>query len=139
MPFRQVVTEELGKLLKVLAHPDRIYIIEELNQGEREVKALQAKLGISHSRVSQHLAQLRAMKIVTERRKGRHVLYRLVNPDLAHWLLDALQFIEFRLQKSDQIRSAVQDARNLWQEQSTEEQDSDDGENLIYITGRGKQ
>lgn len=140
MSFQEVVTQELAKLLGVLSHHDRIFIIEELYKGEREVKALQEKLGISHSRVSQHLSLLRSHKIVTERRRGRNVLYRLVNPELSVWLLDALKFIEFRLQQTDEIRSAVESARNAWfgegeDEDTSQEQDE---EKLIYVPGRGK-
>lgn len=146
MSFQEVVTQELAKLLGVLSHHDRIFIIEELYKGEREVKALQQKLGISHSRVSQHLSLLRSHKIVVERRRGRNVLYRLVNPELSVWLLDALKFIEFRLQQTDEIRSAVESARNAWFGEETSESESDqdvteedqDQEKLIYVPGRGK-
>lgn len=147
MSFQEVVTQELAKLLGVLSHHDRIFIIEELYKGEREVKALQEKLGISHSRVSQHLSLLRSHKIVTERRRGRNVLYRLVNPELSVWLLDALKFIEFRLQQTDEIRSAVESARNAWfgEDNAAETEDTEtpseadaDEEKLIYVPGRGK-
>ncbi len=146
MSFQKVVTQELAKLLGVLSHHDRIFIIEELYKGEKEVKALQQKLGISHSRVSQHLSLLRSHKIVVERRRGRNVLYRLVNPDLSVWLLDALKFIEFRLQQTDEIRSAVESARNAWFGEETTETEPDeavpeseqDQEKLIYVPGRGK-
>jgi DNA-binding transcriptional ArsR family regulator len=148
MSFQEVVTQELAKLLGVLSHHDRIFIIEELYKGEKEVKALQQKLGISHSRVSQHLSLLRSHKIVVERRRGRNVLYRLVNQELSVWLLDALKFIEFRLQQTDEIRSAVESARNAWFGDETEDTETDavetesdpddDQEKLIYVPGRGK-
>lgn len=140
MPFREIVTQELATLLGVLAHHDRIQIIEELYKGEREVKALQEKLQISHSRVSQHLSLLRSHKIVAERRQGRHVFYRLVKPALSLWLLDALKFIELRLQQTDEIRQAVENARSLWldNEKTPAEPEASKDENLIYITGRGK-
>ncbi|HEY9838820.1 MAG TPA: metalloregulator ArsR/SmtB family transcription factor [Candidatus Obscuribacterales bacterium] len=140
MPFREIVTEELATLLGILAHHDRIQIIEELYKGEREVKALQEKLQISHSRVSQHLSLLRSHKVVAERRQGRHVFYRLVKPELSLWLMEALKFIEFRLQHTDEILNAVESARNLWMtdgEPETNAKDSSD-EKLIYITGRTK-
>lgn len=143
MSFQEVVTQELAKLLGVLSHPDRIFIIEELYKGEKEVKALQQKLAISHSRVSQHLSLLRAHKIVVERRRGRNVLYRLVNQELSVWLLEALKFIEFRLQQTNEIRSAVESARNAWFDEkvsATEivEPAETDREKLIYVPGRGK-
>lgn len=145
MPFREIVTQELATLLGVLAHHDRIQIIEELYKGEREVKALQEKLQISHSRVSQHLSLLRSHKVVAERRQGRHVFYRLVKPELSQWLLEALKFIEFRLQHTDDILNAVESARNLWLQPETAQAapepapaEDSGNEKLIYITGRTK-
>src|SRR5690606_14283473 len=118
----------------VLAHHDRIIIIEELYKGEREVKALKQKLNISHSRVSQHLSLLRAHHIVTERRKGRNVLYRLINPEISLWLMEALKFIEFRLMHSDEILQAVESARNKWLNQDEPPEETESSEKLIYIT-----
>ncbi len=142
MSYREIVSQELSKLLGVLSHHDRIFIIEELYKGEREVKALQQKLNISHSRVSQHLSLLRSHRVVTERRRGRNVLYRLVNPELSIWLMEALKFIEFRLQHTDEILNAVESARSHWlkddEDDSTTSTDDKADESLIYITGRNK-
>ena len=71
MPERTLVTKELAQLLGVLSHPHRIRIVEELRAGECDVKSLQELLGISHAGVSQHLALLRAHRLVEERREGR--------------------------------------------------------------------
>jgi len=138
MPFRELVTQELAQLLSDLSHPDRIFIVEELNQGERDVKALQHKLQISHSRVSQHLSILRNHQIVLDRRQGRNVFYSLLNPQLSQWLLSALQFIEVRLQQSDQILTAVESAKELWlqDQKRTAPTTEQPEEKLIYITGR---
>lgn len=139
MSYREIVSQELAKLLGVLSHHDRIFIIEELYKGEREVKSLQQKLNISHSRVSQHLSLLRSHHVVTERRRGRNVLYRLVNPELSIWLMEALRFIEFRLQHTDEILNAVESARTHWlndDDESAASTDDNADESLIYITGR---
>src|SRR3954468_17516000 len=94
MPYRALVTKELAAFVGVFAHPLRIRIVEELRGDERDVNALQAALGISHSGVSQHLMVLRSHRIVSERREGRRVFYRLRQSDLAGWLLDATRFLE---------------------------------------------
>ncbi len=113
MPHRLLVTRELAALLAVLAHPHRIRIIAELRDGECDVKSLQAILGISHSGVSQHLMVLRAHRVVCERRQGRHVLYRLRQPGMASWLLDATEFLQ---QESEalEIREAIRKTRRAW-------------------------
>ena len=46
MPHRVLVANELAEMLGVLAHPNRILIIEELRDGEHDVNSLQAVLGI---------------------------------------------------------------------------------------------
>lgn len=120
MPHRQLVAKELGQLFSIFSHPDRIRIVEELRAGERDVNALQAALATTHSRASQNLAILRAHRLVAERREGRHVFYRLVNPDIARWVLEGLRFIEADLALEQQRRSAIEEVRQLWQPDPTE-------------------
>lgn len=115
MPARHLVAKELGHLFAVFTHPDRIRIVEELGEGERDVNALQAALNVTHSRTSQNLAILRAHRVVTERREGRHVFYRLVEPDIARWVLDGLRFIEADIDRVRERQHAIDEARQLWQ------------------------
>ena len=114
MPHRDIVAKELAGLLAVLAHPQRIRIIEELRRGERGVSAIQAALDISHSGVSQHLMQLRAHRLVSERREGRQVFYRLRQPPLARWLTEAMRFVELESVEADQLRKAIKKTRADW-------------------------
>ncbi len=74
-------------MLKALGHPDRVRLVEELGQREKDVQTLSDTLGVRQARVSQHLAVLRATHIVEDRRDGRHVLYRLAKPALAAWIM----------------------------------------------------
>ena len=46
MPNRQVVAKELADIFKVIAHPDRIRLIEELRDGEQDVNSLAAALDL---------------------------------------------------------------------------------------------
>jgi DNA-binding transcriptional ArsR family regulator len=113
MPHRVLVTRELAELLAVLGHPHRIRIIEELRDGECDVTSLQETLGISHSGVSQHLMLLRAHRIVCERRQGRHVFYRLRQPELASWLLGATEFLE-QASEAQELQEAIRKVRRAW-------------------------
>lgn len=115
MPVRRLVTKELSKFLGVLSHPHRIRIVEELRHEERDVNFLEKTLGISHARVSQHLALMRSHRLVVERRAGRRVFYRLVQPDLAGWLLEGLDFIERDLTSLQDMRKAVENVKSEWQ------------------------
>lgn len=114
MPHRAVVAREMASLLGVLAHPHRVRIIEELRNGEMDVNSLQDILGVSHSRVSQHLSVMRSHRIVTERRDGRHVFYRLLHPGLSKWLLDGLVFLSLEQEVGREIREAVASSIQNW-------------------------
>lgn len=114
MPFRDIAAKELAKAFAVLAHPDRVRIVEELGAGEKDVNSLCTILGVSHSRTSQNLAVLRTNRLVTERRDGRHVFYRLSQPELAGWILEGLRFIEGDVQASEARLSAFEEARQKW-------------------------
>jgi DNA-binding transcriptional ArsR family regulator len=118
MPERKVVAKELAEIFKVMAHPDRIRIIEELGDEEKDVNTLQNDLDLPGPRVSQHLGLLRAHRFVNDRREGRRHLYRLTQPQLADWVMDGLDFIEGRL--SEVSKSTISSARERWSSQSSE-------------------
>jgi DNA-binding transcriptional ArsR family regulator len=74
-------------VFRALADPSRRAILERLTRGETAVKDLTARFQISQPAVSQHLAALREAGLVTERRDGRLVYYR-VQPKGFRPLLD---------------------------------------------------
>ncbi len=117
MPSRQVVAKELSEIFKILAHPDRVRIIEELGAGEHDVNSLVQQLGLAGPRVSQHLALMRAHRVVEERRDGRHHFYRLSQPEIASWIIEGLSFVEGRM--NGPKRSDIDSARQLWSAQTT--------------------
>jgi len=67
----------LDTLFRALADPSRRAILERLTRGESAVKDLTARFDISQPAVSQHLAALRGAGLVSERREGRLVYYRV--------------------------------------------------------------
>ncbi len=64
-------------LLKSVANKRRLVILCELLGGEKSVSALRDATGLSQSALSQHLARLRADKIVTTRRESQTIYYLL--------------------------------------------------------------
>jgi len=78
------------------------------------VSSLQQLLGASASSVSQHLKLLRAHRLVSERREGRHVYYALVDMELATWLAEGLRFVESEMADTSQIHDAVEHVRQVW-------------------------
>jgi len=117
MPSRIIVAKELADFFKVLAHPDRIRIIEELHESECNVNELAQKLELTGSRVSQHLSIMRAHRFVEERRDGRQHLYHLTQPHMADWIVEGLEFIEGRLKGLSP--KDLKKARSLWAHENT--------------------
>ena len=112
MPSREIAARELAEIFKLLAHSDRIKLVEELRDGEHSVGEIAESLGIPSTRVSQHLSILRAHRIVEERRDGRMRYYHLVQPDFAGWIVDGLEFVEGRIDGVK--RTTIKNARRLW-------------------------
>jgi ArsR family transcriptional regulator len=72
--------EARAKVMKALAHPTRLFIIDELSRGERCVCDLTEKIGADVSTVSKHLSVLKGAGIVLDERRGVQVFYRLRVP-----------------------------------------------------------
>ena len=81
-----------AEFFKALAHPARIKMLELLRVGELSVTALQDKLEIESSSVSQQLAVLRHKNIVESRKAGTTVYYRVRDPAIFE-LLDVARKI----------------------------------------------
>ncbi|MEO0883346.1 MAG: metalloregulator ArsR/SmtB family transcription factor [Pseudomonadota bacterium] len=112
MPSRAVVAKELAELFKIVSHPDRIRLIEELRTGQKDVNTLASLLDLPGARVSQHLSLMRAHRFVAEERDGRQHFYYLTQPELADWIIDGLDFIEGRLTGASP--EDITRARALW-------------------------
>ncbi len=69
-----------ARVLKAMAHPSRLLIIEALAGGERCVCELQALVGSDLSTVSKHLSLMEAAGLLTNRKEGLYVYYRLRVP-----------------------------------------------------------
>lgn len=82
--------EAAGQLLRVLAAPIRLAVIEKLADGPRCVHELVESLGASQSLVSQHLRILRAAQLVTCERRGREIAYQLTDTRVADIARDAI-------------------------------------------------
>lgn len=69
--------DRASELLKALSNRHRLLILCRLTDGERSVGDLASFLGIRDSTVSQHLALLRRDKLISARRDGQTIWYRI--------------------------------------------------------------
>jgi DNA-binding transcriptional ArsR family regulator len=80
MPKPDRLLQRKADLLKALAQPTRLRILELLAEGERCVCEIQPAVEGEQSNISKHLAFLRSRGLVVGDRQGMRVMYRLADP-----------------------------------------------------------
>jgi ArsR family transcriptional regulator len=82
MKIDQARIERAAEVLKTVAHPLRLRIVELLESGEKSVTELKDLLGVTQPLTSQHLSQMRMRGVLGSRREGVLVYYSIANPDV---------------------------------------------------------
>lgn len=80
--FSKETYRKNAELYKVMANPKRLEILNNIVDNEATVNELSKILGIRKSNTSQHLAYLRYVGLVTTRRQGKNVFYKITNPKI---------------------------------------------------------
>ncbi|QQE11966.1 winged helix-turn-helix transcriptional regulator [Planctomycetota bacterium] len=78
------VLEMAADVLKVLAHPYRLKIVELLTENRHSVGDLAERLDLAPNAVSQHLNQMKAHGILDVVRVGRTAYYHVTNPNASN-------------------------------------------------------
>ncbi|MGD8564008.1 MAG: metalloregulator ArsR/SmtB family transcription factor [Desulfarculaceae bacterium] len=99
----QARLEARARVLKAMAHPSRLFIVDQLNQGPRSVAELTKMIGADMSTVSKHLSVLKSVGIVQDQKQGNQVFYRLQTP----CVLDFFSCVERVLQSNLQCQINV--------------------------------
>ncbi|MCF6284772.1 MAG: metalloregulator ArsR/SmtB family transcription factor [Candidatus Hydrogenedentes bacterium] len=74
-----------AKVIKAMAHPSRLLIIDQLIEGEQCVFELTEMIGADKSTVSKHLSVLREAGIVQDEKRGLQVYYSLRVPCITNF------------------------------------------------------
>ncbi len=85
-PGNQQFYEARAKILKAMAHPTRLFIIEELNKEERCVNELTSMVGSDISTISKHLSVLKNAGLVIDDKRGTSIYYRLRVPCILEFM-----------------------------------------------------
>ncbi|NIH84614.1 ArsR/SmtB family transcription factor [Amycolatopsis granulosa] len=93
-PQPATTLSEAGELLRALSAPVRIAIVLQLRDADRCVHELVDALDVAQPLISQHLRVLKAAGVVRGERRGREVVYRLVDDHLAHIVMDAVAHVQ---------------------------------------------
>ncbi len=92
---KAALLDEYALVARALSSPARLLILEQLAQGERGVEPLAEKTGLTIANCSQHLQHLRRAGLVTSRRAGKAVIYRLTDAEALR-LMDLLRVVAER-------------------------------------------
>jgi DNA-binding transcriptional ArsR family regulator len=76
----------LSERLKLLAHPERLRILDVLRRDAECVCHLEALLGKPQPYISQQLRYLRQAGLIVDEKQGQNVFYRLVDAEIVSWL-----------------------------------------------------
>jgi rhodanese-related sulfurtransferase len=123
--------DEFARAAKALASGRRIELVDVLANGERTVEALAGEVGLSVANTSQHLQILRQAGLVTSRRQGTSIHYRLAGPEVFELWRTVRTLAASRLAEVERLAAAYLGSRDELQPVTREEltrrlQDDDD-------------
>lgn len=76
------IYEMHAEICKVFTSPKRLEIINLLRDGERTVNELAEHAGVPQANISQHLTVLRQNNVVSTRKEGTNIYYKIANPKI---------------------------------------------------------
>ena len=94
-------------IMKALAHPVRVLIVDALTGGEKCVCELNRLADVDQSGFSRHLATLKRAGIVSDRRDGMKVFYRLETPCILKAFDCAVEVVRSHMRRGIRLQKAV--------------------------------
>jgi rhodanese-related sulfurtransferase/biotin operon repressor len=109
---KSTLFDEFARIAKALSSGRRAEIIDVLANGERSVETLADELELSIANVSQHLQVLRRAGLVTTRRDGTFVYYRLSSPEVLQFWRSLQHIAGSRIAEVERLAKAYLGDRN---------------------------
>ena len=130
--------DAFARAAKALASGRRIELLDVLANGERTVEALAGEVGLTVANTSQHLQILRQAGLVTSRREGTSVHYRLAGPEVFELWRTLRTLAASRLAEVERLTAAYLGARDELEPVTREElaRRLQDGDNLVVLDVR---
>ena len=130
--------DAFARAAKALASGRRIELLDVLANGERTVEALAGEAGLSMANTSQHLQILRQAGLVTSRRQGTSVHYRLAGPEVFELWRTLRTLAASRLAEVERLTAAYLGARDQLEPVTREElaRRLQDGGDLVVLDVR---
>lgn len=104
---QEMVYKIKADFLKVLGHPVRLRLIEELKHGERSVGDLVTKFKMGQSSISRHLLALRNAGILSSRQEKTTVYYDIADHDIFHVLRPIAVMLRKKFKESEKILNTL--------------------------------
>lgn len=101
--FKTEINEQFARIAKAIANPHRLELVDVLAQGERSVEELAKETAMSLANTSQHLQALREAHLVTARKEGLRVYYRLSHPGVYRLMQVIRELAEYQLAEVERI------------------------------------
>lgn len=100
--------EARAEVLKALAHPTRIYIVDVISaEGPQCVCELTERIGADTSTVSRHLALLKGAGVLTDRKEGTTVYYSLACDCISDFMTGLENVLRARRRRSEEMYEAA--------------------------------
>ena len=100
---KQALLLQFAAVARSLGHAHRLELLEQLAQGERSVEVLADRSGLSIANASQHLQHMRRAGLVTGRREGKFVYYRLADDGVLDLLAALRRIAEQNLAEVERV------------------------------------
>ena len=101
--FKDRLYAEFARIGKAVANPHRLELLEVLAQGERTVESLADETSLSVANTSRHLQQLRQAQLVSTRRDGLFIHYRMAGPEVVALIVALRRTAEQHLAEVDRV------------------------------------
>ncbi len=95
--------EAWSEILKALANPIRLFIIEELQKEEKSVSDFNELLHIDISTISRHLSILKNTGVIDSEKKGTKVIYRLKIPCVVNFLTCVQSVLKEKIEEQQKL------------------------------------
>jgi len=104
---KALVFERQAEIAKAVAHPLRVAAIDFLKDGEKCVCEIAAHLGAERSNVSRHLAVMVGAGVLSCRKDGLKVFYKLRTPCVADFLSCVTRVLKHQAQESKKLLASL--------------------------------
>jgi rhodanese-related sulfurtransferase len=138
--FKNRVYTILAQLVKAMANPHRLEILDLLGQSDRTVEEISNETDMSFANASQHLQILKASNLVEIKREGNFIRYRLANKNIYKMWYHLREIGFERLSEIEKLIKDFREKRNVLEAMSIDELEKKaKSRNVVIIDVRPEQ